>query len=141
MPGKQRSLLRLYKLGMVMFGLQALYMSVAFYHAYSLELQFIAIVGSEQYTSVDWAKLFLFPVFFVVPIILLSLTFYKLYLPEKSMKSLDNASSWNFTFAVLGFFFGLIVGALPFAVARDRIKAAEWERKWDSSSRYFSQEK
>jgi energy-converting hydrogenase Eha subunit C len=54
-------LLRLYKFGMVMFALQALYISVALYYAYLLEIQFIAVVGSKQYMSIDWAKLFFFP--------------------------------------------------------------------------------
>jgi len=130
-------ILRLYKFGMLMFALQAIYMSAALCYAYWLETQFISMVGSEQYTSVNWFKLSFFPIFIVVPILLMFLTYYKLYLPEKVSKPLGNRSSWNLTLTLLGLFFGLIVGALPFAVACGRIKT-ERESKSNPSSRYFS---
>lgn len=120
-----------------MFALQALYMSAALYYAYSLETQFIAAVGMEQLMSVDasWISILLILlVSIIAPIILIFVTYHKLYTPEKNKKTSNNASSWSLVLTILGFFFGLVIGAIPFAYAYDKLK----ELKLNPASRQFA---
>lgn len=124
---------------MLTFALQAIWISVGLYYAYSTQVDFMAKVGSDIFTWTDAVKLlWIFPVFIIVPIFLIFVTYYKLYLPEKKNTTPSNASSWNLALAILGIFFGLILGVLPFVVAHGKIKVAEWESKWNPSSRQFS---
>jgi len=109
---------------MFMFALQALYMSIAVYYAYSFETRFMRIAGLEQ-PIVLWAMLPFFLIFTMVPIILIFVTYYKLYTPEKNVRASGNRKSWNLLLAFLGLVFGLVIGGFLFAKAYEKIKGSE----------------
>lgn len=117
-------LLRLYKFGMLIFALQAIYLGVALYLATSLEFQFMAVAGLGQ-PILLWALLPLYSIFVLVPIILIFVTYYKLYVPEKEVQVSSSRKFWVTSLGVLGCFFGLVIGGLIFARAYSKIELLE----------------
>jgi len=118
-------LLRLYKLAMLIFALQAIYMSAGLYFATSLEIQFMSITGLSQ-PILLWAILPLYLSFVIVPIILTFVTYCALYMPEKNLRPSRNAKSWSLLLTFLGLVFGLVIGGVIFAKAHGKIKNSEW---------------
>lgn len=131
MSSHNPELLRLYKLAMLVFTLQVIYLSVALYLATSLEIQFMSIAGLSQ-PILLWAVLPLYLGFIIVPIILTLVTYYALYVPEKNLRPSKNAKSWSLLMTFLGLVFGLVVAGVIFAKAHDSIKNSEF----NPSSRY-----
>lgn len=117
-------LLRLYKLAMLIFALQVIYMSAGLYFATSLEIQFMSIAGLSQ-PILLWAILPLYLSFIIVPIILTFVTYYALYVPEKNLTPSKNAKSWSLLLTFLGLVFGLVIGGVIFAQAHSKIKNSE----------------
>jgi hypothetical protein len=117
-------LLRLYKLAMLIFALQVIYMSAGLYLATSLEIQFMSIAGLSQ-PILLWAIFPLYLSFIVVPIILTFVTYYALYVPEKNLRPSKNAKSWSLLLTFLGLVFGLVIGGIVFAKAHNKIKNSE----------------
>jgi hypothetical protein len=120
----RRELLRLYRFGMLLFALQAIYISVALYLATSFEMQFMAVAGLRQ-PILLWALLPFFFIFILVPIILIFVTYCKLYAPEKNMRASSNKKFWNILLTFLGLVFGLVIGGFLFAKAYDKIRNSE----------------
>lgn len=119
------SLLKLYKLGMLMFALQAVYFSFVIYRSYLFQMETASIAPLNDHLFMNWDIVYFSLVFILISIILIFVTYYKLYVPEKEVQASSRRKFWVTSLGVLGCFFGLVIGGLIFAQAYSKLDLLE----------------
>jgi len=117
-----QKLLRLYKFGILMFALQVVYFFFVIYHSYLFQNQTLGVAASNSSFLLKWDIVYISLAYILISIILIFLTYCKLYVPEKEGRATNRRKIWVASLGILGVFFGLIIGGLVFAFAYSRIE-------------------
>jgi hypothetical protein len=84
-----------------------------------------SIAPMNHYFLMDWDIVYFSLIFILISIMLIFVTYYKLYVPEKEVQVSSRRKFWVTSLGVLGCFFGLVIGGLIFARAYSKIELLE----------------
>lgn len=107
-----------------MFALQAVYSCFVIYRSYLFWEEAASVAPLNHHFMRDWGVVYLSLAFILISIILIFVTYYKLYVPEKKWSVPSRTKFWVASLGVLGCIFGLIIGGLIFAYAYSEIDAS-----------------